>query len=416
MFGRGLKLPFKILGIDVKFDLTFLLVLPLFTWMLGGRLPDYADILGMRHQALALMGGYTPYAIGFLAASGLFLSVLIHEFGHALTARIFGVKTRSITLWLLGGLAALERIPEQRGAEAVVAIVGPLTSFALAGLLAIVYVALPIDGGTVVVAVRLIVGILSITNLALAIFNLIPALPLDGGRVLRSLLALATDRTKATLIAGVVSKVLAVGLALLAIAPLLLGGGGFDPFLLLVALFVYFAVNAETRQTQVEAMLRGVKVGDLMNRQVVTVRPEMAVGELMALMIRERHLGFPVAGEDGRVIGTVGLRDLQESPVDGMDVGRVMNTDVHRIAATAPAREAFEQMGQRGFGRMVVTDGGGAMVGIVTKADLMRLIQVRAATQVAAQHGVVGPPPLPAGQGAVGQVATPTRLPAEPVV
>lgn len=416
MFGRGLKLPFKILGIDVKFDLTFLLVLPLFTYLLGGRLPDYANFLGMREQATGLMGGYTPYLIGFLAASGLFLSVLVHEFGHALTARIFGVRTRSITLWLLGGLAALERIPEQRGAEAVVAIVGPLTSFALAGLLALVYVAIPMDAASWVVAAKIIVGILSVTNLALAIFNLIPALPLDGGRVLRSLLALVMDRTKATLAAGVVSKVLAVGLAFLAVAPLLFGGGGIDPFLFLVAIFVYFAVNAETRQTQVEAMLRGVKVGDLMNRSVVTVRPEMAVGELMAMMVRERHLGFPVAGPDGRVIGTVGLRDLQEVPTEGMEVGRVMNTDVHRIAEGAPAREAFEQMGQRGFGRMVVTGPDGAMVGIVTKADLMRVIQIRALAQTAAQHGVAQPPPLPPGQRAVSEPATVTRVPAEPVV
>ena len=412
MFGRGLRLPFKILGTEVRFDLTFLIILPLFTWMLGRNLPQYADLLGMRADLPALEQGRLPYVIGFLAACGLFLSVLVHEYGHALTARLFGVRTRSITLWLLGGVAALDRIPTQRGAEAVVAIVGPLTSMALSGLLALAYVALPTDGSTALLAARLIVGTLSVINIALAVFNLIPALPLDGGRVLRSLLALFMDRAKATLAAGAVSKVLALGLAFLAIAPLFYGGG-IDPFLLLVAGFVYFAVNGETRQTQVEQMLRGVRVSDLMNREVVTVRPDLPVGELLELMIRERHLGFPVTDDDGRVVGTVGLRDLQEAPADGLRVAQVMDADVHRIAEGAPAREAFEQMGSRGFGRMIVTGEGGKMTGIVTKADLMRLIQIRAASQTASRQGIAEHPPLPSRPLSRQPV---TGLPTEPVV
>jgi len=132
MSRNALRLPFKLLGIPVSLDVSFLIVLPLFAFLIGSQLPTYLQLLGVRPDS-RLLEGYTPYLLGLLAALGLFTSVVIHELGHAVTARMYGVETREITLWLLGGVAQLSDMPRTRGAEAVIAIVGPLVSLALSG-------------------------------------------------------------------------------------------------------------------------------------------------------------------------------------------------------------------------------------------------------------------------------------------
>jgi CBS domain-containing protein len=189
--------------------------------------------------------------------------------------------------------------------------------------------------------------------------------------VLRSLLALRMDPLRATQVAGAVSKMLALGLALLAIWPPI------NPMLLLVAFFIYMAVNAETQQSMIEYMLRGLRVRDLMNRDVVSVPADMSVGELLGLMMRHRHVGFPVV-EDGRLAGTIDLRQVQGAPPDAT-VGTVMSRTPSTIPQDAPALDAFMKMGRTGFGRLIALDPTGRMAGIITKTDLMRAIQVKLA-------------------------------------
>jgi Zn-dependent protease len=135
MFAKTLRLPFRLLGIPVSLDLSFLVVLPLLAFLIGSQLPVYLRLLQISAPPDWLQGPM-PYVLGLLAALGLFLSVLVHELGHALTARAYGVQTREITLWLLGGVAQLEQIPRARGAEAVIAIAGPIVSLLLSGLFA----------------------------------------------------------------------------------------------------------------------------------------------------------------------------------------------------------------------------------------------------------------------------------------
>ena len=134
MFRNSISLPFKLLGIPLKLDISFLFVLPLFAWLIGSRIPAYIDLLGLEIDPVNFQDGLTPYFLGFIAALGLFISVVIHELGHAVTAKAFKVKTKDITLWFLGGVAQLEEMPRKRGVEAVIAIVGPITSLLLAGL------------------------------------------------------------------------------------------------------------------------------------------------------------------------------------------------------------------------------------------------------------------------------------------
>jgi Zn-dependent protease len=363
MFRNAFRLPFTLLGIPLLLDLSFLIILPLLAFLIGNQIRLYIENTGLPVNASALQNGLLPYLLGLVAALGLFVSVVIHELGHSIVARTYGVQVKSITLWLLGGMAQFEQMPRQPGGEAVVALAGPLTSFALAAFFWLPLSLIP-DSAP---ATRFTVAYLAQANFVLAVFNLLPALPLDGGRVLRSLLALRLNHLRATQIAASISKFLAF---LLFLAGLFY----FNIFLMLIAFFIYQAVNAETRQTLIIDLLKDVGVSDLMTRQVKTVPPDLTVEQLKTRMLQDHHLGFPVV--DGHLMGLVTLKD-----VAGADphtrVDQVMSRQIHTIPQRESAAEAFERMSKNDFARLIVTDDQGQMAGILTKTDLMRALQLR---------------------------------------
>ena len=133
MFRNAFRLPFKLLGIPIQLDLSFLFILPILVWIIASNLEAYIKVTGLDIDPKSLSQGLTPYVLGFAAAVGLFVSVLIHELGHAVVGRHYGFATKSITLWLLGGVAQFEKLPRQGRSEAIMAIAGPITSFGLAG-------------------------------------------------------------------------------------------------------------------------------------------------------------------------------------------------------------------------------------------------------------------------------------------
>src|SRR3954453_7821297 len=291
MFRNGYRLPFRLAGIPLYLDISFLLILPLMVWLTA------QNIAALVHQPQFGLDidpgqfiGLMPLALGLFSVIGLFVSIVLHELGHSITAQHFGVRVRRITLWFLGGVAEFEEMPRQRGAEAIVGIAGPIVSFVMAaifwGLTAIVPHTAP--------SVWIVVWYLGMVNLMLGLFNLLPALPLDGGRILRSLLALKMPHARATTIAGNIAKVIAVGLGIYGIFANL--------WLVILAFFIFNAVKSETRQSLITDLLHGISVGDLMNRDVRSVPAGMTVGQLSRYMLAERHLGFPVVDEQGRLI------------------------------------------------------------------------------------------------------------------
>lgn len=369
MFRGGYRLPFRLLGIPLHLDPTFLVVLPLFAWLIGSRIDVYVKLLRLPVDPQVLQQGSVPFALGLFAAVGLFASVVLHELGHSVVGLRYGARVKRITLWLLGGVAQFEEIPRQRGAEAVIAIAGPVTSIAVASVCSVLRRLLPFD----LHAAQFVVGYLAVTNVALAVFNMLPALPLDGGRVLRALLALRMPYLKATQTAAHASAFVA----------LLLGLYGFlsvNLFLMLVALFVYMAGTAETQQALVAEMLEGIGVRDLMTRDVVTVAHDMRLGDLIAKMLQERHLGYPVVDASGRLVGMVDLADIQGRGAD-VPVDQVMTQRVTTISERASALEAFQVMSRNNFRRLVVIGAGRDMVGIISKTDLVRAVQVRVVGQ-----------------------------------
>lgn len=182
-------------------------------------------------------------SVGLILA--VFACVVLHEYGHAMAARAFGVGTRDITLYPIGGVARLDRIPRNPLQELIIALAGPAVNVAIVSLLAMVlgFSSLSIDPTQL--RDSFLVQLASV-NLALAVFNLVPAFPMDGGRVLRALLAIRLPYVQATLIAASIGRMIAVLMGIM--------GLFFSPSLVLVAVFIFMAAGAEARQVQLESL------------------------------------------------------------------------------------------------------------------------------------------------------------------
>ncbi|MGH9339307.1 MAG: site-2 protease family protein [Acidobacteriota bacterium] len=371
MFRTVYRLPFTLLGIPVLLDFSFLIILPLLAWVIGNNVALYIQLFDLPVNPGPLTEGWMPYLIGLIAALGLFISVVIHELGHSVVGKSYGLKIKNITLWILGGMAQFEKMPHQPGGEALMAIAGPITSFLIAGACWLAFQAIP--SGMAVL--QFVLAYLMWMNVILAVFNLIPALPLDGGRVLRSLLALRMPYLKATQISAGVSKLLAVVLGIFAIM-------SFNIILMAIAFFIYMAVSGESQLAMVAETLNGIRVKDLMTTRVKTVPPDMRVSELMKKMLTDHHLGYPVVDQSGNLAGIVTLSDVQklgESHEDhgNVPVSQIMSSDLNTIGERNTALEAFHRINQNSFGRLIVVDSSGRLIGIISKTDLIRAIQVQ---------------------------------------
>ena len=395
---KAFRLPFRLLGIPLYLDFTFLLVLPVFAWMIASSVDVWALKVGVEDHP-SLHRPAVPYILGIVSAIGLFVSVILHELGHSVVARWYGVKVRSITLWLLGGVAEFEEMPRQRGAEAVVAIAGPIVSLALGAVFWVIAKTVPKGAAP---ATSFFLSYVALSNLVLAVFNMVPALPLDGGRVLRSLLALRMSHLRATQMSATISKVLAVGLGFYGIVTQ-------NIWMLVLAFFIYLAVNAEVRHSLIVELLEGVGVRELMSRDVRTVSPDMTLADLAQHMLREHKHGFPVRDGDHHLLGVVSLDDMQRGTPE-QTVRDVMQP-VHTVRDAEAAVDAFQRMSKHQYARLIVTDARGEMVGIITKTDLLRAIEVRTLGMNWGTDGDDGTPlPAPAAPSRVTPAAHPAGV------
>ena len=359
-------------GIPVRLNWTFLLVLPLFAYLIGTEVATITEVMndtmGAGIDAAAIGGGFTPWVLGLAAALGLFGGVLLHEFGHSLVAMRYGYGIESITLWLLGGLANFSEFPEDWKHEFWIAVAGPAVSVAVGVVCYGVFLVAPPEAN----AVSFVFGYLALLNVVLAVFNMLPAFPMDGGRVLRALLARTQPHAQATQRAAAIGKVFAFLMGIV---------GLFGNWLLIVlAFFIYIGASGEAQQTTLKAAFEDVTVADVMTPrpELHTVSEETTVSELMDRMFAERHTGYPVMyGDD--IVGMVTLEDakgVREVERDAYRVEEVMETEIASVTPDTDAMTALQVMQEHGIGRLPVVDRDGTLVGLISRSDLMTAFDI----------------------------------------
>jgi Zn-dependent protease/CBS domain-containing protein len=361
----------SVLGIPIRLHITFLLILPLiaYTFAVGPTNPGRPfGPLGYS----ALSGDpLLQFGLGTLAAILLFVCVLVHEVAHSYVAKRNGIKISDITLYLFGGVSAMEEVPRNPAVELRMAIVGPLTSIAIGIIFGAIWFTVrdPLWGNDIVGP---LVYLMFYLNLALGIFNIIPAFPMDGGRVLRAFLAMRMPYIQATRIAVGIGKLFAY---LMGILGLLMGLNGI--WFIIIAFFIYIAAGEEERATITSVVLEGVKVRDIMTKDVDTIGASASVADLMKMMFEKKHLGYPVV-ENGRLVGIVSLSDAVKVPEDrrsSVPVRDIMTRNVITLKPDDDASVALQRISQYKIGRLVVMEGD-RIAGIVSRSDLVRDLQL----------------------------------------
>lgn len=370
MFGHSITL-FKIFGFEIKVDLSWLILAALITWSLaGGLFPEYYKNLPQSSY----------WWMGVAGALGLFLSIVIHELTHSLVARQYGVVMKSITLFIFGGVAQMEDDPPAPAAEFWMAVVGPIASAVVSGLMFLVVWWGQTHGWPVTV-----IGVFSYLawlNLVLAVFNLVPAFPLDGGRILRSILwRWKKDLRWATSIAANVGSGLGFVLIALGIFSLIKGNFVGGLWWLMIGFFVRMAAQGSYQQVLARNVFHNVKVKDLMTKEPVVVSRSMSLEEFVYDYVYREHLKLYPVVSFGKLIGCVSVAGTSRVPRDewpNQTVGSVTEpcSPDTTIGPDESAEKALAVMHKTGNNRLLVIEGE-QLVGVITLEDMLKLLALK---------------------------------------
>jgi len=346
-------------GIGLYVHATFFLLIAwvgITYWLAGG-------------SAAALSG------IGFILA--LFACVVLHELGHALTARRYGIRTRDITLLPIGGVSRLERIPDDPRQEVWVSLAGPAVNVVIAAALYAwlllsqtlrPFSALTMAGGPFLERLLLV-------NVSLAVFNLLPAFPMDGGRVLRALLAMRMDYVRATQVAAHVGQAMALGFGLLGLFT--------NPFLVFIALFVWIGAAQEASMVQMRTGLSGIPVSRAMLTDFHSVAPDDTAQRVLDLILAGSQQDFPVVdgGQQGRLAGVLLRSDVLKALAQRQSDWRVrdiMRREFEVVDAADMLDTAFARLQSCNCHTLPVTSRG-ALVGLLTMENVGEFLLIQSA-------------------------------------
>ncbi|MEE9216630.1 MAG: site-2 protease family protein [Anaerolineales bacterium] len=355
---RGIPL-LKIRGIQIRMHYTFPLIL----------------VFAAVQFALITGRGLTGALFGVVVTSILFVIVVLHELGHSIAAQSYGIQVKQIVLLPIGGLAQLGRMPEKPSQELVISAAGPLVNIALAAVLAVLGLAYGQELG-LQFAFRLPAGItlgavfsyVFAANLFLGLFNLLPAFPMDGGRILRSLLAMRIDYSRATMLAVTIGQGLAVLMGLWGF----FGGGGF--FLIFIAIFIFGAAGQEGRMAQMRRVLEDVTVREALSTQVRTLSPHTTLREAIAVTLSSIQSHFPVLDGEG-LVGVLTSKRLAEAlrNADPDDfVAEFMRADLQPVSPDEKLYIAQQLLGEAGVDALPVEENG-QFLGLVTAQDVNKV-------------------------------------------
>src|SRR5437870_2448726 len=325
----------RISGIEVRIHVTFLLFL---AW------------IGFTYYQV---GGSAAAAEGVLFILALFGCVLLHEFGHALAARAFGIRTPDITLLPIGGVARLQRMPDKPWQELAVAVAGPLVNVVIAAVLIFVlgrraefqslqHLEQP--------GIEMLAKLASV-NISLVLFNLIPAFPMDGGRVLRSLLAMAMSYSRATQVAAWIGQALAFVFGFIGLFT--------NPMLIFIAFFMFLGAQQEAAMAQMKDLALNLPVSDAMVTHMLRLPQQATLDDAVEALLRTSQHEFPVVDEADRLLGVLTRDDMiaalkRRGPAT--PVVDVMRRDLPAIRSNDPLDEAFRLMQESAFPALPVAD------------------------------------------------------------
>jgi Zn-dependent protease/CBS domain-containing protein len=362
----------QVAGIGIFVHWTFLLLV---AWVVYSYLFRGADLGGVIDGLLLLVA--------------VFGCIVLHELGHALTARRYGIQTRDITLLPIGGVARLERMPDDPTQELWVALAGP----AVNGVIAVVLLAVALSMGLAAsltptgISSAFRVGgnflvLLTVLNVGLVLFNLVPAFPMDGGRVLRALLAQKLDYVQATQIAASVGQVLAIAFGIL--------GFVLTPFWLFIALFVYLGAEQEAHMVRVRSVMRGVPIRAAMVTRFRTFAQHDSVRTAINELLAGQQHDFPVMDQD-RIVGMLTRNDLLAAIAAGkydVPIADVMRRDCRMVDEAEMLDNIFPRMREWECPTLPVLHEG-RLVGLITLENVGEWMMIQSALRKARARGDV---------------------------
>ncbi len=347
-------------GTDVRVHVTFFLLLAFYGWIFHAQ------------------GGVPLMLVGLLFILLLFICVLLHEFGHALAAKAYGIRTPDITLLPIGGLARLERMPEKPIQELVVALAGPAVNVAIAlGLMLVIGPELgSLNLESLARPDQDLLLNLVLVNIFLVLFNLLPAFPMDGGRVLRALLATRLPYGRATEIAATVGQAMA----------LVFGFVGFFfqmPMLILIAFFIWLGASQEAAFANLRTVSSGLPVETAMVRDFASLDEAATLNEAVEALLRTSQHEFPVVPRSGdSVLGILTRKDLIKALRErggAAPVIEIMQRGIPSVRMHSPFDDAFRLMQECGCPALPVVDSHGRLVGLITPENVGELMMIHSA-------------------------------------
>ena len=383
MPGRSFRIA-RIAGIPVGVSPWWLVIVALFTWVLGASY--FPEVVHNISPAVS-------YALGLASVLLLFASILAHEFGHAIVARRLGIEIEEIDLWLLGGVSRMRGEAHDPGDELRYALAGPAVTAVIATCFGVAAVLLPPSTPPVLSA---LVEYQAIVNATILVFNLLPAFPLDGGRVLRSLLWRRSGEIgPSTQRAASVGR--GFGYVMIALGGLEFLGGAPDGLVLaLIGFFIVMAAGQQAMGAEVQAALSGVRARELMSTPVIAIPDTCTVAQASReYFMPYRYTAFPVVDAAGRAIGLVSVAQLESRTLRGhleQTLAELAERDPELfLGEDEDVAQLLERPAFARVGRAVVLDEQGAPVGLVSITDVQRALRAaRLAGQQRERNAAVG--------------------------
>jgi Zn-dependent protease len=370
MFNKRVKL-FSLFGFEVRLDASWIILAILVAWSLSvGLFPVHFTGLSTE----------TYWIMGVVGALGLFLSIIVHEMAHSLVARKYGMPMKGITLFIFGGMAEMGDEATSPKGEFLMAIVGPISSFAIALVFYGIYVSG--KGGGWPTPVNGVIGYLAMINAILGAFNLIPAFPLDGGRVLRAVLWNVKENIRwATRISSEIGA--AFGIVLIVLGVFSIFGGNFlgGMWWALIGMFLNGAARASYQQLVNRKALEGEPLERFINKNPVTVDPSLSLQDLVDNYVYKHNFKmFPVVKGDA-LKGCISTKEIKGIPREQWESKRVEEvtvpcSDKNSISSQVDATKALATMNQSNQSRLMVVENN-RLIGIITLKDMLKFLSLK---------------------------------------